>query len=128
MRHPDLDSEYEAQPSQVPHLEHAGWKVVEGQAEQGEIWPEELQRFEGQEQVRMRHPELPGQQITIARSAVPMHQERGWYEVPDENAPTPPAGGPESDAQQQAGHPSTPPVRQRPSNRRRSGASSKDGE
>lgn len=85
MVHPDLDGEYDAQPGQVPHLRNAGWVEVEGQAEQGETWPAEALRFDGQEQVRMRHPELgAGQAITVARSAVPYHQERGWLEVTDQ--------------------------------------------
>lgn len=80
MRHPDLDTEYVAQPEQVPHLRAAGWLEVEGQAEQGEEWPTEAQRFEGQEQVTMRHPDLDGE-IVVARSAVPIHEQDGWLEV-----------------------------------------------
>ena len=97
MRHPDLDSEYLAEPGQVPHLEQAGWVQVEGQDEQGEVWPEDLQLFDGQQQVRMRHPDLPGQEIVRAESAVPYHRERGWQVIED----TPPSdeNAPSSDAQ-----------------------------
>lgn len=89
MRHLELDEEYQAQPEQVPHLRAAGWVEVEGQTERGEVWPAEAQLFGGQEQVRMRHPDLEGE-ILVARSAVPYHRERGWL-VASEPEPEPEA-------------------------------------
>lgn len=35
--------------------------------------------------VRMSHPDLPGQDIEVAASAVPFHVEAGWSEVPDQD-------------------------------------------
>lgn len=85
MTHPESGGTYDAQPSQVPHLQEAGWQVVEGQQEQGEVWPAEVQRFEGQPPIRMRHPDLgENQVITVAESAVPHHAERGWLVVDEE--------------------------------------------
>jgi hypothetical protein len=129
MRHPDLEQQIEVSASAVPHHERSGWKVVEGQAEQGEQWPEDLQRFQGQQQVRMRHPDLPGQQITIAASAVPMHQERGWHVVEDANAQSPPRGEPEGGVEDQpdGSAPPEPPARQRASSSRRSAGSGGSG-
>jgi hypothetical protein len=83
LRHPTLESEIEVPAEAVPHHERSGWVQVKGQAEQGETWPEELQRFEGQEQVRMRHPDLDGE-IVVARSAEPYWRERAWEEITDE--------------------------------------------
>jgi hypothetical protein len=93
MRHPESGGEYDAQPSQVPHLQETGWQVIEGQEEQGEVWPAEVQRFEGQPPIRMRHPDLESE-ITVAESAVPFHRERGWQviEETEEAAQTAPAG------------------------------------
>lgn len=85
MTHPDSGGEYDAQPSQVPFLRESGWLVVPGQAEQGEEFPPELQRFEGQPEVRMRHPDIEGDPIRVAESAVPFHREKGW-QVLDEDA------------------------------------------
>ncbi len=80
MTHPELEGQvYDAQPSQVPHLREAGWVPIEGQ-EQGEVWPAEAQRFEGQERVKIRHPETGGETV-VAASAVPYHRERGWQIV-----------------------------------------------
>jgi hypothetical protein len=89
LRHPTLpaDQVIEVDPIAVPHHQAAGWQVEEGQDETGEVWPAELQRFEGQEQVRLRHPELDAE-ITVARSAVPVHQSTGWYQV-EEDVPLP---------------------------------------
>jgi hypothetical protein len=86
LRHPTLDSEIEVPAEAVPHHERSGWVQVKGQAEQGETWPEELQRFEGQEQVRMRHPTLDDE-IVVARSAVPLWRERGWEEITESTPP-----------------------------------------
>jgi hypothetical protein len=81
MRHPTLPGqEIDATDGQVPHFEAAGWEKAEGQEGQGETWPAEAQRFEGQEQARIRHPETGGETV-VARSAVPFHRERGWEEV-----------------------------------------------
>lgn len=84
MTHPDHDGVFDAQPSQVPFLKDARWQVAPGQDEQGEEWPAELQRFEGQDQVKIRHPETGGETV-VAASAVPYHRERGWLVV-DEQA------------------------------------------
>jgi hypothetical protein len=83
MRHPGVDADYLAQPGQVPHLQATGWEVVEGQAEQGEVWPAEARRFGGQPVVRMSHPDV-ADEITVAESAVPMHQSQGWQRVEPE--------------------------------------------
>jgi hypothetical protein len=90
MRHPDLEQEINATSGQVPHFQVSGWQVIEGQDEQGEQWPAELLPFEGQEKVRLTHPDLEGE-ITVAESAVPYHRERGWQVVEGEE----PAAGPE---------------------------------
>jgi hypothetical protein len=84
MTHPDHDGEFDAQPSQVPFLKDARWQVVPGQDDQGEQWPAELQRFEGQDQVRIRHPETESETV-VAASAVPHLREKGW-QVVDEQA------------------------------------------
>jgi SAP domain-containing protein len=84
MTHPDSGGEYLAQPEQVPHLRSAGWQVAPGQENQGEEWPAELQRFDGQQQVRMRHPDIDGDPIVVAASAVPFHREKGWQVLEDE--------------------------------------------
>jgi hypothetical protein len=83
MTHPDLDGEITVDPGAVPHHERARWQVVPGQEEQGEQWPEDLRQFGGQQQVRMRHPDLDGE-ITIAESAVPFHREKGWQVIDPE--------------------------------------------
>jgi hypothetical protein len=81
MTHPTLpDQVIEVDPVAVPHHAAAGWVEEPGQDQQGEVWPEELQRFEGQEQIRMRHPDLDAE-IVVARSTVPSHQSNGWYQV-----------------------------------------------
>ncbi len=85
MRHPESGGEYDAQPGQVPHLQESGWQVMESQIEQGEVWPAEVQRFEGQQRFRLRHPNLDTE-ITVAESAVPYHRERGWLLVEEETA------------------------------------------
>lgn len=90
MTHPHLPGQpVEVADSAVPHHRAAGWQVVEGQASQGEEWPLEAQRFEGQPMVRMSHPNLPytGQEpIVVAESAVPAHRSTGWLVVEDEPA------------------------------------------
>jgi SAP domain-containing protein len=83
MTHPASGGEYDAQPGQVPHLQSSGWRVEPGQDDQGEEWPEDLQRFGGQTQVRMRHPDIEGE-ITVAESAVPYHREKGWQVIDDQ--------------------------------------------
>jgi hypothetical protein len=89
MVHPDLEGQsYDAQPSQVPHLQENGWQVAPGQTEQGEVWPMEVQRFEGQPQIRLHHPDLEVE-IVVAESAVPHHRERGWLIVEDESVAEP---------------------------------------
>jgi hypothetical protein len=89
MNHPTLpaDQVIDVDPIAVPHHQAAGWQVEPGQDETGEEWPTELQRFEGQEQVRMRHPDLDAE-IVVARSTVPAHQSNNWYQV-EEDVPLP---------------------------------------
>jgi hypothetical protein len=118
LRHPTLDSEIEVPAEAVPHHERSGWVQVKGQAEQGEVWPEELQRFEGQEQVRIRHPTLDGE-TTVARSAVPLWRERGWEEITEATPPeTSAAVAAEGDAQAEP-DPKPPQSTQRTSRSRR---------
>jgi hypothetical protein len=90
MTHPETGGTYDAQPSQVPHLERAGWQVAPGQDEQGEQWPEELQPFGGQDQVAIHHPMTGGQSV-VAASAVPYWRERGWL-IAEPEAEGPPPG------------------------------------
>ena len=81
--HPDPTIEDAVVPaSAVPHWEFNGWKYEEGDRE---TWPEELQRFEGQAQVRIYHPELDRYE-TVAESAVPHHRSRGWTLAADHDA------------------------------------------
>jgi hypothetical protein len=91
MTHPESGGTYDAQPSQVPHLQETGWQVAPGQTEQGEVWPAEVQRFEGQPPVRMRHPQV-ADEITVAESARPHHAAQGWLVIDAE-----PAAEPESE-------------------------------
>lgn len=75
IRHPDLDPDGVVVPaSAVEHHKRAGWELVEGDAE---TWPTEARRFEGQDQVRIYHPQLDVVE-TVAASAVPEHRSRGW--------------------------------------------------
>jgi hypothetical protein len=80
MTHPESGGEYDATPEQVPHLEQSGWQVEPGQDVEGEAWPAEAQRFDGQDQVRIRHPETGGETV-VAASAVPFHREKGWQVI-----------------------------------------------
>jgi hypothetical protein len=89
MTHPDLEGqEIAVAPSAVPVHAESGWQVVPGQDETGDEWPAEVQRFEGQPPIRLRHPDLE-QEITVAESAVPFHREKGWLPVDDEGEPEP---------------------------------------
>lgn len=82
MTHPDPDlDDAVVGASQVPHFEHAGWRYVEGDREH---WPEELQRFEGEAQVYIRHP-VTGATAFLPASAVPHWRSVGW-EVVDPDA------------------------------------------
>jgi hypothetical protein len=84
LRHPELEGqEIDVAESAVPFHRAAGWQVIEGQDEQGEEWPAELQPFEGQPPIRMRHPDV-ADEITVAESAVPIHRSSGWQVVEDE--------------------------------------------
>jgi hypothetical protein len=83
MRHPDLDTEILVESSAVPIHANSRWEPVPGQEDMGEEIPPDLQRFDGQEQVRMRHPNL-SETIIVARSAVPVHRSVEWYEVDEE--------------------------------------------
>lgn len=60
--------------SQVPHFENAGWRHEEGDRE---TWPEELQRFGGQPQVRLYHPVLERYEV-VAESQVGQLRSVGW--------------------------------------------------
>lgn len=77
MQHTTLAEEISVHPLAVPHHEQAGWQVVAGQDADYEQWPAEQQRFEGQQQVRMHHPDI-AQDIIVAASAVPHHRSKGW--------------------------------------------------
>jgi hypothetical protein len=80
MTHPDPDvDDAVVQASQVPHFEYAGWRYVDGDRED---WPAELQRFEGQTQVRLRHPETGGT-ATVGEDSAPHWRSRGWVIVDD---------------------------------------------
>jgi hypothetical protein len=83
MTNPASGGEYDADPGQVEHLKAAGWELDDPDADY-ERWPAELQRFEGQEQVRIRHP-LTGSTAVVARSAVAVHRSAGWQEITDED-------------------------------------------
>lgn len=81
MTHPDPDLDDEVvSASQVPHLEHIGWRYVEGDRED---WPEDLQRAGREGMVYVRHPETGGTAFVPELSA-PL-RERGW-EVADPDA------------------------------------------
>lgn len=85
MIHPELPGQtYDAQPSQVPHLQETGWSEAPDQDEHGEVWPVEAQRFGGQSSVRIHHPETGGTAV-VAASALPYHRERGWQVVGEES-------------------------------------------
>lgn len=60
--------------SAVPLWERVGWQYVEGDREH---LPKQHQRFEGQAQVRIYHPELDRVEV-VAASAVPQHRANGW--------------------------------------------------
>lgn len=97
MVHPVSGGEYPASASQVPFLKENGWQVVEGQDEQGEEWPAELQRFEGQPLVWIRHPDVDGDPIPVGASSVPIHRSSGWYVVEDESSSDAEDDGPASE-------------------------------
>ena len=101
MTHPISGGEYDADPLQVPHLEEAGWQVADGEDDSAvERWPADLRRFDGQAKVRMRHPQIDADPITVAESAVPFHREKGW-QVIDEEAEAAAAANPEHKTLQQ---------------------------
>jgi hypothetical protein len=84
MTHPVTGGTYDAQPSQVPFLEGSGWEQEPGQGVKGDVWPVELQRFEGQSVYWMRHPNVEGDPIQAAESQKPFYQERGWQVIDTE--------------------------------------------
>lgn len=49
--------------------------------------------------VRMRHPDLPDQEVSVPESAVPHHAAAGWQRVPDD----PPADSIPSEAPEDSG-------------------------
>ena len=59
MYHPETKGDYAAQASQVEFLKASGWEVADDDADY-DRWPAELQRFEGQGVVKMRHPQVEG--------------------------------------------------------------------
>lgn len=78
MVHPDLPGQPADVPaSAVPHHRAAGWQVEEGQAEQGESFPPEAGRFEGQAEVTLYHPALDAETV-VPESAVPHWRGLGW--------------------------------------------------
>ena len=82
LRHPDLPGqEITVASSAVPIHQRSGWEPAPGQPVTWEPLPPEVLPFGGQLLVRMRHPTLPGQEITIAASAVPHHRSKGWQVV-----------------------------------------------
>lgn len=76
MTHPDA-GDYDAQPSQVPHLKLAGWTVAPGQSEQGEVWPSDAGLEEEEPQVTLWHPGLDREQ-TFPASAEAHWRGLGW--------------------------------------------------
>ena len=89
MYHPETHNDYAAQRSQVEFLKASGWEVADEDADY-DRWPAELQRFEGQGVVKMRHPQVEGPPIDAAESQVAFFAERGWVKV-DDQAVTPAA-------------------------------------
>jgi SAP domain len=84
MTHPDLDEEIVVETSAEPIHANSGWRRAPGQDDiPAEEIPPDAQRFDGQEQVRMRHPDL-AEIIVVGRAAVPMHRSVGWLEVEEE--------------------------------------------
>jgi hypothetical protein len=82
--HPDPDvQDAIVGAASVPHWEYQGWKLAEGDRE---TWPAELQRFEGQAQVRIRHPETGGE-ATVGADSVPHWRSRGWQVVDEADYP-----------------------------------------
>jgi hypothetical protein len=81
MTHPDpaVDDAI-ASASQVPHLEHAGWRFVEGDRED---WPEDLERSGREGMIYIRHPITGG--TAFVPELTPAFRERGW-EVVDPDA------------------------------------------
>lgn len=75
------DSEYLADPLQVPHLENAGWRVADGEDDSTvERWPMDLRKYEGQPEVELYSP-TTGNYYKSPESAVPYHRARGWVVV-----------------------------------------------
>ena len=84
LTHPGTGGHYDAAPSQVEFLKASGWELADPDAAYDE-WPAELQPFEGQPPVRMRHPEVD-EEITVAESAAPQHASQGWQRVDEVEA------------------------------------------
>jgi hypothetical protein len=81
MHHPETGGAYLAQPSQVEFLKASGWQLDDPDADYDQ-WPAELQQFEGQPPVRMRHAEVD-EEIVVAEGSAALHAERGWQRVED---------------------------------------------
>jgi len=76
--HPDPGVEdSRVPPESVGLWRNSGWQLADGQDTQVEELPPEAQRFEGQPQVRIYHPELDRVE-SVAESAVPQHRSQGW--------------------------------------------------
>jgi hypothetical protein len=79
--HPEVEQEIVVDTSAEPMHANSGWRRAPGQDHiPREELPAEVQRFEGQEQIRMRHPNVHDE-ITVGLSAMGMHQEKGWVRV-----------------------------------------------
>jgi SAP domain len=81
--HPDLDPDGVVVPAEsVPHHERAGWQFIEGDRD---TWPKELQKYGGQREVRIYHPQLD-RTVGVPESAVPFHREKGWVPADERDA------------------------------------------
>jgi hypothetical protein len=82
MTHPDVEQDIVVGLDAEPIHANSGWRRAPGQDDlpPPEGVPADVVRFEGQEQVRMRHPNV-AEVITVGAAAVPFHAERGWVRV-----------------------------------------------
>jgi hypothetical protein len=77
MTHPDPEVEDAfVEASQVPHLEHGGWRYVEGDRED---WPEEAREESRAGWAYIRNRYTGG--TTFVPELTPALRERGWEEV-----------------------------------------------
>jgi hypothetical protein len=81
MTHPDLDTEITVDTAAEAIHENSGWKRSPDQDDiPYESLPADVARFEGQDQVRLQHPNV-AEIITVGADAVPFHQSNGWVRV-----------------------------------------------